>query len=211
MGVVPAPTLVSRWFERDRGKALGLALMQVLGLVAAPLAGQLVMMGGGHLLFLCLAGFFGALIPVMSQVIDTPETAGQSPRRWVADPLPPPVGAPPLSSLEIFTNRRFWLLSLAVGICTGLTALPVLGAVLREMDLLGSRIGQLALGIAGVNDAAIMMFLSVLLTAREGQLAGGSFGLATLSSGACRLKTSWVCQRSLALGQNCMRMLRIHA
>jgi Kef-type K+ transport system membrane component KefB len=70
--------------------------------------------------------------------------------------------------------------AVAVGICTGLTALPVLGAILREMDLLGSRIGQLALGIAGVNDAAIMMFLSVLLTARAGQLGGGSFGLATL-------------------------------
>ena len=25
------------------------------------------------------------------------------------------------------------------------------------------------------------------------------------------IKTSWVCRRSLALGQNCMRMLRIHA
>lgn len=70
--------------------------------------------------------------------------------------------------------------AVAVGICTGLTALPVLGSILREMDLLGSRIGQLALGIAGVNDAAIMMFLSVLLTARAGQIAGGSFGLATL-------------------------------
>jgi Kef-type K+ transport system membrane component KefB len=70
--------------------------------------------------------------------------------------------------------------AVAVGICTGFTALPVLGAILREMDLLGSRIGQLALGIAGTNDAAIMMLLTVLLTARTGQLAGGSFGLATL-------------------------------
>ena len=70
--------------------------------------------------------------------------------------------------------------AVAIGICTGLTALPVLGAILREMDLLGSRIGHLALGIAGINDAAIMMLLSVLLTARAGQMAGGSFGLATL-------------------------------
>ena len=30
----------------------------------------------------------------------------------------------------------------AVGICTGVTALPVLGALLREMDLLGHRIGH---------------------------------------------------------------------
>jgi Kef-type K+ transport system membrane component KefB len=81
---------------------------------------------------------------------------------------------------ELPPGISFAEFAVAVGICTGLTALPVLGAILREMDLLGSRIGQLALGIAGVNDAAIMMLLSVLLTARAGQMAGGSFGLATL-------------------------------
>jgi Kef-type K+ transport system membrane component KefB len=70
--------------------------------------------------------------------------------------------------------------AVAVGICTGMTALPVLGAVLREMDLLGSRIGHLALGIAGINDAALWTLLSVLLTARAGQAAGGPMGLATL-------------------------------
>ncbi|MGH6839161.1 MAG: cation:proton antiporter [Methylocella sp.] len=70
--------------------------------------------------------------------------------------------------------------AVAVGICTGMTALPVLGAVLREMDLLGSRIGHLALGIAGINDASLWVLLSVLLTARAGQVTGGPVGLATL-------------------------------
>jgi Kef-type K+ transport system membrane component KefB len=70
--------------------------------------------------------------------------------------------------------------AVAVGICTGMTALPVLGAILREMDLLGSRLGHLALGVAGVNDAALWALLSVLLTARAGQAAGGLVGLATL-------------------------------
>jgi Kef-type K+ transport system membrane component KefB len=70
--------------------------------------------------------------------------------------------------------------AVAVGICTAMTALPVLGAILREMDLLGSRIGHLALGIAGINDAALWIFLSVLLTARAGQVAGGPVGLAAL-------------------------------
>ena len=62
----------------------------------------------------------------------------------------------------------------AVGICTGVTALPVLGAVLREMDLLGRRIGHLALGIAGINDAALWILLGVLLTAVAGHGAGGT-------------------------------------
>src|SRR3981189_223178 len=68
----------------------------------------------------------------------------------------------------------------AVGICTGVTALPVLGAVLREMDLLGRRIGHLALGIAGINDAALWILLGVLLTAVAGQTAGGSGVLVSL-------------------------------
>jgi Kef-type K+ transport system membrane component KefB len=66
----------------------------------------------------------------------------------------------------------------AVGICTGMTALPVLGAILREMDLLGSRIAHFALGIACINDAALWILLSILLTARAGQLAGGPAALA---------------------------------
>lgn len=69
----------------------------------------------------------------------------------------------------------------AVGICTAMTALPVLGTILREMDLLGSRCGQLALGIAGINDASLWMLLSVLLTAMAGRGAGqGSSALLSL-------------------------------
>jgi Kef-type K+ transport system membrane component KefB len=55
--------------------------------------------------------------------------------------------------------------AMAVGICIGTTALPVLSAVLREMDLLASRIGQLALGIAAVNDMTLWLLLGALLTA----------------------------------------------
>lgn len=53
----------------------------------------------------------------------------------------------------------------AVGICAGMTALPVLGTILREMDLLGTRFGHLTLGIAGISDATLWLVLSVLLTA----------------------------------------------
>ncbi len=70
--------------------------------------------------------------------------------------------------------------AVAIGICIGTSALPVLGAILREMDLLGSRIGHLALGVAGINDVALWILLSVLLTARAGQAAGGLVGLAAL-------------------------------
>lgn len=60
----------------------------------------------------------------------------------------------------------------AIGICLGVTALPVLGAILRELGLLGQRIADIALGIAAVNDAALWILLAGLMTttaAGEGQ------------------------------------------
>jgi Kef-type K+ transport system membrane component KefB len=60
----------------------------------------------------------------------------------------------------------------AIGICLGVTALPVLGAILREMDLLGRRIGTYALGIAAVNDAALWLLLGGLMTAVSGGAPG---------------------------------------
>ncbi len=71
--------------------------------------------------------------------------------------------------------------AMAVAICIAMTALPVLGAILDEMGLLGSRIGDLALGIAGVKDVSLWSVLSVLLTVKAGQASGGLTGLMTLA------------------------------
>jgi Kef-type K+ transport system membrane component KefB len=68
----------------------------------------------------------------------------------------------------------------AIGICTGVTALPVLGAILYEMDLLGRRIGHLALGIAGFNDMALWIMLGLLLTTVVGEGSEGSGALVSL-------------------------------
>jgi Kef-type K+ transport system membrane component KefB len=60
----------------------------------------------------------------------------------------------------------------AIGISLSMKALPVLAAILGEMNLLGSRIGQLALGVAGVNDITLWSLLGVLLTAAAAGRAG---------------------------------------
>ena len=70
--------------------------------------------------------------------------------------------------------------AVAFGICIGMTALPVLGALLSEMGLLGRRIGDLALGIAGINDAALWIVLALLLTTVAGRAAGGPGVLASI-------------------------------
>jgi Kef-type K+ transport system membrane component KefB len=64
----------------------------------------------------------------------------------------------------------------AMGISLSMKALPVLGAILGEMNLLGSRIGQLALGVAGVNDITLWVLLGVLLTAAAAGHAGRGHG-----------------------------------
>jgi Kef-type K+ transport system membrane component KefB len=53
----------------------------------------------------------------------------------------------------------------AIGICVTMKALPVLGAILGEMDLFGTRIGHLALGVAGAIDITLWITLAILLTA----------------------------------------------
>ncbi|KWR74667.1 cation:proton antiporter [Cupriavidus sp. IDO] len=56
----------------------------------------------------------------------------------------------------------YWF-ACAMGVCTAVTALPVLGAVLREMRLTESRLGQMALRCAAVNDAWVWLFLTLIL------------------------------------------------
>jgi Kef-type K+ transport system membrane component KefB len=69
----------------------------------------------------------------------------------------------------------------AIGICTGVTALPVLAAILYEMNLMGQRLGSLALAAAGFNDAALWILLGLLLTAVAGAGAQGPGPLVTLA------------------------------
>jgi MFS family permease len=116
MALISAPTLISRWFEQDRGKAFGFGLVQVFALVAAPCAALLVARGGRSLLFFALAGLFAVLIPVMGLVIDRPEDVGQMSRRAQTLQTAATHGAPLKTSREIFADRRFWLLCLVIGI-----------------------------------------------------------------------------------------------
>ena len=68
----------------------------------------------------------------------------------------------------------------AIGICAGVTALPVLGAILHEMALLGRRMGSLALAIAGFHDALLWILLGLLLSGVAGQTSEGPGVFASL-------------------------------
>lgn len=72
------------------------------------------------------------------------------------------------------TEASLWEFAAGIGICIGVTALPVLAAILTEMNLLKSRLGQQALGCAAVNDAALWALLALLLAFRAEQHGTGS-------------------------------------
>ena len=78
-----------------------------------------------------------------------------------------------------------WEFAAGIGICVGVTALPVLAAILAELRLLQTRIGQQALGCAAVNDAALWALLALLLAAKAEQSGhGGSVWVLGLGSAA---------------------------
>ncbi|MBF0623198.1 MAG: cation:proton antiporter [Magnetococcales bacterium] len=56
-----------------------------------------------------------------------------------------------------------WFFAIAIGLSISVTALPVLGAILRETDFLEHRLGRITLGMAALNDAILWCFLSVFL------------------------------------------------
>jgi len=86
---------------------------------------------------------------------------------WIIDRFPGEIG-PSATPAEFVV---------AIGICAGVTALPVLGVILREMRLL-DRVGQWALGLAAFNDAALWILLAALLAGT----AASSFGALQIAS-----------------------------
>lgn len=83
----------------------------------------------------------------------------------------------------IGTTASLYAFAAGAGICVGVTALPVLAAVLRDMELLGGALANEALAIAAFNDAALWVLLGALLAhvgndSAHAQIAVMLFGLA---------------------------------
>ncbi|GGG31377.1 sodium/hydrogen exchanger [Caldovatus sediminis] len=66
----------------------------------------------------------------------------------------------------------------AIGACVACTALPVLAAILREAEWTGTRLGQVSLALAALNDAALWLVLAVVLALSAGRGAGALSTLA---------------------------------
>jgi cyanate permease len=137
-GAVLPPTLVTRWFQRHRGLAIGIVHLPIV-ITIMPLAASLVIdRFGVTALFLALALLAaGTLIPSSLALIEYPP--GRDPRQYAKEVAAEPAarGAPaPQSHFtvpQLLQSPRFWLLALAVGAAN--TSSVTLGTHLPAMGV----------------------------------------------------------------------------
>jgi MFS family permease len=126
MGGLATAKLVTNWFARRRGTALGIAAtgISASGVVMPFVTASLIEAFGWREGFL-LYGAFTALVVVplvLRLVISSPEDVGQRPDgQAVATPLPAtaPVGIPghaPSPPAPILNDRNFWVLVAVIGL-----------------------------------------------------------------------------------------------
>jgi Kef-type K+ transport system membrane component KefB len=94
-----------------------------------------------------------AFVRIAASSFLVPLIAGCAFGAWVASAFPQAIGA----------SAQGWQFAFAIGILVAVTALPVLAALLTEMGLLHTRLGQQATALAAVNDAGLWICLSLLL------------------------------------------------
>jgi Kef-type K+ transport system membrane component KefB len=167
VGIALGPSVFGKLapgYSQIFGSAAALAPLAGLATVAVLIFG---LISGLHLDPAVFSGKQRAFWPVAIATIVCPMALGSLAGYWVlsryADELLPGV------SPAVFIA--------AIGICVSMKALPVLAAILGEMGLFGSRISNLALGVAGVNDIALWVLLGILLTVAAAGHAGQGHGL----------------------------------
>lgn len=122
-GPLPATTVIAKWFDRKRGRAVGMAALgiPVAGFLLTPLSGQLLASLGWRGTLQVFAAISLLIAPLAFAVVrNTPESVGQRVDGGLAagDAGGEPDG-PVWSPRDIIGSRNFWVLATAVGIVFG--------------------------------------------------------------------------------------------
>lgn len=113
-GAVLPPTLVTRWFHRNRGLAIGLVHLPIMVAILPVATNWVIEHYGLQTAFLMLAGLSGlVLLPAALLVIDHPP--GETAREASRIPSEAGVAGGGLSVPQLLRNRYFWALAVAVG------------------------------------------------------------------------------------------------
>jgi Kef-type K+ transport system membrane component KefB len=150
VGVVIGPSLFGRLYPEYFAEIFRPDMVSPLRGIALIAVLLFAFITGLHLDLTRLRGRAAALGMVAGASLVVPFVAGLGCGMWIV-------------ARDTLASAHPVVFIFAIGICTSVTAMPVLGAILREMDLLSHHIGQLALSLAAMNDAALWVMLTLLL------------------------------------------------
>jgi sugar phosphate permease len=124
LGPLPAMTVVTRWFERQRGRAMGIVSLgpSVAGLVLTQLCGGLIEQLGWRATLRWFSLGTLLLVPLIWAVIrNRPEDVGQVPDGDASRPAQAAhaSGPPAWSMRSLVSTRAFWVIALALGVIFG--------------------------------------------------------------------------------------------
>lgn len=176
-GAVAPPTLVTRWFRVNRGRALGIAatpaLMAVMPLMTAFV---LTKFGLAAVYWLFAAIMVGCFV-ISALVIDYPPTNKATSQPQSGESNEPTAGELPVNSL--LASSRFWRLAIAAGLynsiivmfstslvpfATGIGIEPTMAAMLLTAYLVGTLVGTPLVGWAADKVGGVQMITILCFT-----------------------------------------------
>lgn len=126
LGQLTSATLMARWFERKRGRAMGISAIgtSIGGLLFPPALAALIAAFGQRTAYLvAAAAIVIALIgPILRWVVDRPAAVDQRPDGEALAPRAAaamPAAAPALTVGQIAKTRRFWQITCVVAFTIG--------------------------------------------------------------------------------------------
>jgi MFS family permease len=185
---IPNQTLISNWFERQRGLAMGIAMTGVGfgGLIMAPCAALLIAQLGWRLAFAVLSVFILVVVvtTVLAIVRSRPGDMGLLPDGEVTSAAPVAAGAGRKIAAgfelpQAVKTPAFWILSVGhfLGVFASFSIVGHLVAFLRDVGF-DSRVAAASLGLAvgvSVVGRVLVGFLADRVSKRH--MASGAFAL----------------------------------
>jgi predicted MFS family arabinose efflux permease len=140
-------TLVTRWYNVNRGRALGIVTMPLLAAAMAPVLALVLRRCGLMTTYFILAGLSATLLLAAWFVVDYPPNRGEP----TGDLTPEATANPGMSVGQLLRTARFWTLSLAFAAVT--TAGTVLAAHVVPLAM--------GWGIDAIRAASLVSFSSI--------------------------------------------------